>query len=629
LIRDYCLRFLKISTNKDFLPLFFPLQLLPLNTTEVEQAFREGEKLDAWDLLMRTWCKFAQDLVTQERLQRQLPNFSITREWLYSVLHQRPCLLVFDSIDEFFDRHQNVIEVADLRSTVNTAFSYKSGFGLNPSIRLLQFVRETLPDCKTLAPINFHYCLREPTETEASEIFPSLPEKLKRIPESLRQIVISPLLLPTLGRHLEDISDKRLQSQSTIYEEALLWLIRDSKLTKNFANVSEQQFCDALALIAWDYYVSRDYILTFQLIQSRALKRLEWWSDQPAIKVSQKVKARRAQLRQLVKIFTTSEILQSILQRTIFFKVSDYPELNGALQIGRTYRMQHENWTQQLGGRYLADCIWALQPIELSFGPCTSYMFSIAGETLLKNGSEITSDIVTLFLCKHEDNPYISGNFIATLASSEIAIDDPAAAIIVRDIATLTGISQIVLAAGLGWRILRNSPTDQGLNMLKKHFIPAFERILKASDQNSLCSVTQSLAWCVLRQLGKASDVPWPRLWDGYEGKEDNIAKRIICDPSTNPPTITPIHRALQRAFIEIQETDKNDEARPISLVHYLYFLALAYKLNGATAAVDACLRRSQVLEKYTSSSDLIIGPIADACRRLAGLPSVIPEMTQ
>ena len=626
LIRDFCLRYLRVSSKPEFLPLFFPMQLLPVDTSKVASVFQGNMRLDAWNMLLKAWCEFAEDLISGERSRRRLPGLSIVSEWVLPHLHQSPCLLVFDSVDEFFDKHRNVIEVADLRRTIDAAISDPVGAGLNHSFRLVQFVRETLPDCETLAPPLFRFVLRPPTEVEANDMFPGLKGELERVPERLRTVVISPLLLPTLARHLGEISDERLNSESAIYTEALLWLIRDSMLLANYPDVSERQFFDAIAAIAWDYYVTRDYVLPFRIIQSRLVARIQEWTH-PAQGPTQQAQARRAQLSHLMSVVTATDVMQSLLQKTIFVKVSDHPTLNSSRQMGYTYRIQHENWIQQLGAHYLTDCIRALQPTELSFGACTSYMFAMAGEILID--TDVTADVVTIFLGSQQKSPYVAGNFISTFAGSEMRIDASAAALMVQNPAALPGIAQVVLVSGLGWRILRNSKTDKGLENLRRHVLPALHEILGAPEKVAACSVTRSLAWCILRQLGEKDVGPRPVLWDGHIGEEDDVAKGLVCDPTTSPPTITAAHRSLQRAFIEIQDTDKDDVARPISLVHYLYFLALAYKVNGATESVDTCLRKSDVLAKYTSSSDGIVGGVADACRNLAGLAPATLAVTE
>jgi hypothetical protein len=55
-------------------------------------------------------------------------------------------------------------------------------------------------------------------------------------------------------------------------------------------------------------------------------------------------------------------------------------------------------------------------------------------------------------------------------------------------------------------------------------------------------------------------------------------------------PRIEPGDRSIQRAFVLIQGLMQTDPHRPISLVHYLYFLCLAWKTHAQITEVSQAL---------------------------------------
>ena len=598
------------------MPVFVPMQLLPLDTDEVSKSFFEAEDTAGWRLLLKAWCEFADDLVMQEDSRRKVPHRPISIEWLSAKLKDSPCVVVFDSVDEFFDRHRNVIEIADLRRTIAAALCDRDSGGQNSSLRLLHFVRETLPDYETLAPSEHRYVIRQPTEREAFNMFPDLRKHLQRVPQALREIVISPLLLPTLARHIDHITDEELACESSLYEQALLWLIRDSRLVENNPGVSERQLCDITAAIVWDFYSTRDYVLGFNTIQERLTLRIRQWSHSDPLNTPL-VHSRRAELADLLKVVASGSVLQSLLQKTVFVKVSDYSSTSHD-RFDRSYRVQHENWVQQLGARYLADCVRAIQPNELAFGGCTKYMFKMAGQRL--QGNNITRAGVLPFLEGREITPYVPGNFSSTFTNSTMTIDGDALHVLLNHSATNTGIAQVVLLNGFGWRVMLNSNEDGALHDLRAAAVKLFNKLLTAPEISgvSVGSVSRSIAWCNLQYLGEITATEWPELWDGTLGTPDSIAVSIICDAASDPPRITPAQRSLQRACIEIQETARGDEAMRISLVHYLYLLAIAYRMNGAIAGASSCLRNSPLLQG--ERPEFVGDKVAIACRRLIGM---------
>jgi len=119
-----------------------------------------------------------------------------------------------------------------------------------------------------------------------------------------------------------------------------------------------------------------------------------------------------------------------------------------------------------------------------------------------------------------------------------------------------------------------------------------------------------------------------PALWDGDSGSPDPDVVALMCEVRNGSPRITPTHRALQRAFIEIQSTAADEPEREITFPHYLYVLAVAVNQNGYTVAMKNELLKlladdSRIVREVVDYGMPELESILDASRKLCGMPPI------
>ncbi|ADB19103.1 hypothetical protein Psta_4459 [Pirellula staleyi DSM 6068] len=594
--RDVCLRYCQLSTEPEHLPMFLLLPQLNISSTDVATLF-SGPKANAnhaWDLLIRSWCEMASLLVNQSKERFGLPPITISIEWVYRWMHNGQCLLLLESVDEFLDRHHNVIEVADIRRVIQSVVLHPAGAGLNNATRLVSFVRSTLPECESLASAQMRFTVRAPNEEEAFTVYPRLRSELQRVPPALQPLVRSPLILPILGPHIESIPDEQMQSVTAIYDEAFSWLIRDSRLNESFPAISEEQWRDMGSVVAWEFFRSNPGSQSFRNIQSQAIARVQAWSHTPTGVESPEVRSQRARLSRLLPLFADDSILRSLLNRTVFARLGDDPIPGEPEYRGRTYRIPHDNWVQQLAALYLASCTRGSQPDELSFGACTELMFRMAGERL----KEFTVSLETLatFMEAASTAPYVLGNFLAMCSIANIRFDGPALDALFTSATPLTGITQLVLATGVGRNALRNDD-----NFYRNLVITRFQDWIKGENIPAgaeISAIVKSVAWCYLKKLNAEGDIPYPSLWPAIGKAPDPFVVALMCQKEHGRTNISPMNRTLQRAFIEIQNSAIDEVHREITFAHYLYALSVAVYSKG-----DAEFVRPKLIELLSEGS--------------------------
>jgi len=596
LTRDLCLKYCQLSTTAEHLPLFFLLPELDVKSEDVLATFT-GAKANAnraWDLLLKSWCAMASSFVNHSRLKYGLPPVKATTEWVYGWMHDGACLLILESVDEFLDRHRNVVEVADIRRMIDDVLLHYAGAGRNKSVRLVHFVRSTLPDCESLAPPQMRFLVRAPNEREAEDVYPRLKTELKRVRVDLRPLVRSPLLLPILGPHLEITPDERLQSETSIYDEAFSWLIRDSKLEASFPRISEAQWRDMVSVVAWGFFRSNSK--TFRGIQTQAIERVQAWSHTLA-DVDPEISSQRSRLARLLPLLADDSILKSLLHKTVFAQFGEDPLPDEPEYRGRIYRIPHYNWVQQLSSIYLASCTKGIQPDELAFGACTELMFRMAGERL--SGFSVSLDVLAPFMSAASNKPYVLGNFLAMCCISNIRFDGPALDALFSSVAPLTGITQLVLATGVGRNAVRNDDKYYS-DLVITHF-RGWITGKGIPDGAIISAIAKSVAWCTLRKLNAEGDLPYPALWPADGQTLDPFVVDLMCRTEQGKASISAMNRTLQRAFIEIQASAIDEVHREITFAHYLYALSVAVHCKG-----DAEFVRPKLMELLSENSRVV-----------------------
>lgn len=254
------------------------------------------------------------------------------------------------------------------------------------------------------------------------------------------------------------------------------------------------------------------------------------------------------------------------------------------------WRILHDEWADYLAGRYLAHCLRFRMAEQIDPKACLQSMFRIAGEHL---GNLSVDDTMVKFFFDHTAQPqhregFAAGNFTATLGNSQVGMDGPALALMLEREGEVRGISRIVLLTSLGLRALRWREAA-----LIRQVAPHFRKLVALGREGKTLPLVASLTWCYLSALGERDIGPWPGLNPGTPEQERELLLTIVSE--TDPPRagtyrISPGNRSLQRAFLRIQGLITLDPFRPVSLVHYLYFLCAAHSVHAAVDEVGKAL---------------------------------------
>jgi hypothetical protein len=162
-------------------------------------------------------------------------------------------------------------------------------------------------------------------------------------------------------------------------------------------------------------------------------------------------------------------------------------------------------------------------------------------------------------------------------------MDGPAIDLLLSGIGDMQSVARIVALNGLGYRALRDD--DSSAKDLRTRLLPVFESHLSQDPSDPEHSwVTASIAWCYLKawsqRFGSPPPAgPWPAPSD--EETDQRKALEMMCSMTPTGPRLLPEHRSVQLAFLQAQYMALEDPDRPISVVHYLYYLVVARR-HGA-----------------------------------------------
>lgn len=648
LCRDASLQFFRHADLSRHLPILMPLNLLTIE--DPDSLRKPNNELDAWDQIARAWCVFADRLVRQQERRSLLmsdPDLvrrraHIDTAWLNAWISTHPTVLFLESVDEFLTKYPG-LEVGDVDRAVRAMLARIAPD--NRRLMVLYCVRRTLPDLDVLAaPQNLRE-IRQIRLDEVDQLSDGLSDLIvQRVPLELREVILKPMLLNILGPRLREIPKERLRDANQIYEVALESWIRMASLEAIPGNESIpiKTWMDSVMLIAWQYYSTRSANLSLAKLQDYCKRTLAMWKD---AQTENRKHASEPESPRLSEVLRTRAVveddvrLSALLGRTIFFPTGEVDIEQSARRArrtagrGTTYRLLHDYWVQFVGGRFLADSIECNVPESLGFGACTERMFRFAGQRIgPKTLSSVTFD--SFLRCVRERKlPYVMGNLVATFGNSTMDAGGPVISRLLVAPEALMGISQAVLVAGIGRRVLLDRPDDPALEDLRRETVRTFRRYLDDSEwadsSLEITHVTKSMAWCYLQRLGEAAGLPRPQLWEGEGDYGDYLGDlKIITDVSQDPPGVGISHRLLQNAFLEIQNTAISEGQREISLVHYIYFLSMARRVGGYTTAVRNRLPAllapdSPISRKVKEYGMPELASVLDLCRKLSVLGKI------
>jgi pimeloyl-ACP methyl ester carboxylesterase len=666
-----CLDFLQADNLADPLPCFIPLERVTLDDPVSPQKFSaEAGTGGGWEVLGKNWCDYlaghlAVDGAWGENTAENKAHLA-KRLWqmLEESIQSRPILLILDGVDDFFAKNPQ-IRLDDFAAAVEWL---KQRAANNPRFTLLLGMRSSQPGKELLASPAHTFTVRHLSLWEASTLLPGFARWLARVEKEFRrrsgrqraktgklpasatdlesdcsgtlkvkqtrenlefyELLLTPFTLCQLGKAILELDPAQLQSRTQILDAILDAIVRRNHPDLERDDAAElitlNARKDMLMAVVWCFYRSRQSEMTVEQILVRLRELVARWSTGDRWKDDCELPA---VLHSMQLACEPSRLEKSLLSRTVFYPTS---------YAG--YRFLHREWEDFLAGRYVAACVRHRRAQELGPLSCRQNMLRIAGELL--GELHVDRSFVEPFLKtpqKPEDD-LIAGNFSAILGSGKSPLDGPAIQQLVESFDRVRGLSPHVLLGTLCWRVLRAGMQARSSGHPVDFFDPAAEalrtqlqpllRDLTASKPSRLVpAVTRSLAWCYLREFHGFFGEPEP---PGYETMgidltiPDPAGFKLICTNDGTATTYTETQGTLQNAFLRIQPMIFLDVARPISVVHYLYFISLAAGASAATSEVTAEL--SKLLNENSpyewavrNASPAELLKVYNACRIVAG----------
>jgi len=555
--------FLFDADGKAPLPITMPLQQFTVGG--VVPSSDKGDVSDGiLTLILSTWTDWVCKRLTYEN--------AVTSDWVAERLRTRPTVLVLDSIDEFLASNP-AIRFDDIRSMLTHILRRVR---TTNRVTIVLGVRNTLPDYHRLADNTRVFELGLLDEADAVRLNPEIAELLQEITdESLRDVLLTPLILSRLSRQGAH-ARSRFRSRADLVHATLLSIMEESDLT----DPSPEAWLEALVPLAWAYFSSRQNELELAgLLRVTQQFRSDWSA---AAKSGDTVLP--GSLDAAFGLAVDRAAALKLLQRSVFFPTG--PE---------TYRFQHKEWSEHLASRYLANCIE--NHFYEGFGDlgCTNAMFRTAGEIL--GDIELTRDdvVATLVTAKKTGKSFIAGNFCGVLANSNVRLSGSAITALIDGMERMSPIGRIVFFNGINRRILAGRAEDDTAASLRQSMIPVLQAEASRRSLKST-SVTASIAWCYLAAFAKKYGTPAPdSLWYpdlGAAPEHEEDALPLVCATAQQPYAADKAHESIQAAFLEIVPLTLIDDSSPISVIHYLYYLAVACKYGVQITTVARELPR-------------------------------------
>lgn len=551
------------------LPVFIPLYFVTLESERLQRLDspavpHKGEMLH--DLLLDWWCHWLESFTYAGAMRR---------DWLVRRLQTEPTLVILDGADEFLTNHP-ALGPADVRMLLHyMATSYAQ----NQRLSIVLGVRSSQPSLLSMASgSRYVYEILRLTPAQAETYFPAARDWVTSIQDAqVKGLLLTPLLLAHLDSRVSLPVPNQPATRAEILERVLLTIVEQSGLPRLLRPGQEPaesaQWVLALMLVAWRLFARLRGEIFVGKLQEEAHEAIAAWEYHLDRSDS------RRQARHLLSSFALlcdSQACDALIRRTVL-----YP--SGQDEV----RFIHREWQDFLTSKYLAECVRWRYVDELGHRAFTLPTFMTAGEFLGKLRVEVELVREVERRTQETGQQLIHANFCALLGNSQTPMSGPAMDLIFGDLRRMAPLSRLVTIASFGSRVLKSASGDPCAIDLRRQIVSAFT---ETAQDEGIDRFYRSQAWCYLKAfhdaLGTpAPELPWPGL--GEHEEDERAALELICDLRKSPPEVTPRHRSLQIAWLQIQSMIVLAPHRPISAAHYLYTIVVARRHRVHIAEVS------------------------------------------
>jgi tRNA A-37 threonylcarbamoyl transferase component Bud32 len=547
------------------IPLYFasltPEQLSVLDRDASDD--RRGSVLH--DLLLGWWCDWFNDITFKG---------AIGIDWLRARLRSEPVMVIFDGIDEFLTNHPG-LGISDFQQVLTFL---RTEYRRNGWLTIVCGVRSTQPGLALLGPASIREVLRL-TSAQAMRQFPQASNWISAGSDApFQKLLYTPLILAQLNARRRP-STLRPTTSGEVILLALTTIIEQSdlcgRLDERGQPIDAERWIDALMAAAWCLFRRLRGEIATSTLRSDGAELYQSWRDHLE---NTRQQAEGERLLSGFHLLCESRAFHALLHRTIL-----YPTGRGEV------RFIHREWQDFLAARYLAQVVIYRHVDEFRHVGNTARISQMAGELLCHAGVRIDEALVAALLGHAQDTGarLITANFSALLTNSRVLLEGPAIDSFLSAINSAPPIARYITLSGLGYRALRDD--DASTHDLRHRLGRVFQdhRSVPAADDDEL-GVMRSLAWCYRKAYaqrfgGPAVGDPWP----GLDDRAERAALALMCASNEDGTHVLAEHRSVQLAILEVQQAVAGDRFRPISGVHYLYCLVVAWRRGGGIAELS------------------------------------------
>ncbi len=562
LARKICGDYLETPRSGTLFCVFIPLSFMTLDGDSLRSSSDRGERTKGemlHDLIVAWWAGWAGS-ITYKSAGRA--------EWLMERLRSEPTLLILDGVDEFLTNHPS-FGPADVRQMLH---HMRTSYGENQQLTILLGIRSSQPSLTSLASETSHlYEILRLTDAQADTFFPAAREWMSGISDAqVKRLLLTPLLLAQLDSRVSRPAPGQVTTRAQVLENVLSTIVEQSGLSQlarpGHEPATPSQWVLALMLVAWRMFARLRGDLAVGKLREEAEETIRAWERQLT---------RNGHMEQAGELLTSFALLcepqtcDALLRRTVL-----YP--TGQEEV----RFIHREWQDFLTAKYLAECLRWNYVDELGHLAFTMPMFVGAGEMLgnFRIEEELVQEVEQRW--KATGETLIHANFCAVLGNSRTPMSGPAMERLLGDLGKMPLLSRLVTLASFGARAMKNATSDPSVGDIRQQLVRG---LLALIDDTSVDRLSRSLAWCNVKAFHHAFGTapppgPWPGLGERVE--DEAAALELLCDQTTTPWKVSPRHRSLQLAWVQIQSMILVAPHRPISGAHYLYTVVVTKRHN-------------------------------------------------
>ncbi len=584
LARRLAAQYLASRTLDKPLPIYFLMKQVELE--QIDWSGRGGSHL--LDSLLAHWVQWARDITG---------DASVTLKAVEEHMQDPGCVIILDGVDEFLGRN-TWITIEDFTEMVRYVGQH---YHENKRLTFIFALRSTQRRLHTLFGAG----------DESLEVTPVTERQMRRIPRlelmqrlidatpntSVRELLKKPIATTWLAPSAESLLSRGgLHTRADVYLEIMRSIIDSRKLTeREYPNVdgddereiaintfSEAEYwIDAVAIVGAEFFRGFATFLSVESTKERLIEQRDAWLHWCRA-ISASTNGLQAHIEKCFELISNRAAFVDLLELTVFF---DY---------GREqFRVSHEEIEEFLAARFLYLCIRLSFFDQLRHRAFTQAMFKTASEML--GDAEFSPTNIQLAVQNWHDtkHPLIIANFCALLGNARPKLDGEALDLITNSLPTFPLIAQLVTFTSLGqWVLSSSDPSDEYIRLRVARLCSDY---LGVNAKEVTDPVLRSLAWNLQKAIFWKHKIGSNPKGDESLGKDnDDVCAALNLMGSQSP--LSDLHRSLQHSFSDVQRVVLHDPDRPVSTVHYLYYISCAayqgYPIREVTSELGEIFSR-------------------------------------